>query len=381
MFVSFVSTRWIGRRNKSLCRLCCCNNRKYQSKTKFQVACRFSQWWKTVTSSYLTSAGENNGKLSYLLLHTVTIIWGTQHALIKYSLQYTSPEFFNFIRFLLAFLTCLPSLRSSPFAIFNPSLWFSGMELGFWLFLGFALQSLGLETTEANKSGFLLYLNVKFVPLCLWLLYGKRISLDTWSSVFLAFFGTLLLSFDIHSYYISKGDIYCILAALASSLFIIRLGNAAKQYSATLLNICSLFTVTLCCLIWLGLEHVSDLSQIQEQWKLIPKLVEQQWWCWLYLGCVTTGLGNWLQTIAQRNISPEKVRNSYNTITCPYKNYLGFDSLCSRSFIWSNLFLVVLTRNIVSSGVYWCSFYCRSSYLQCKDNLSVSVHHNDIFLF
>lgn len=318
-FVQVVVTakaRW-----NAIQRLCCCIHRKpYFSKARFPVNFRLFRSFTRPRASFLCcqAALEKSGKLSYALLHAVTLIWGTQHALIKYSLQYSSPELFNFVRFLLAFLTLLPSLviKSSSTkvektdSILDSSLWFAGTELGLWLFLGFALQSIGLETTEANKSGFLLYLNVKFVPLILWLVYGKKISLDTWLSVIAAFAGTLLLSFDMHSYFISEGDIYCILAALASAVFIVRLGNAAKHFSATLLNVCSLWTVTICSLMWLGMEHISELYRLNEQWKLIAVLVQQQWWCWLYLGCVTTGLGNWLQTIAQRNISPEKVRKN-----------------------------------------------------------------------
>jgi hypothetical protein len=37
----------------------------------------------------------------------------------------------------------------------------AGCELGLWTFLGFGLQAVGLETTTASRSGFLLYLNVK----------------------------------------------------------------------------------------------------------------------------------------------------------------------------------------------------------------------------
>ncbi|GJQ10411.1 hypothetical protein GpartN1_g4507.t1 [Galdieria partita] len=324
MSTTFVTIRLVTTESwKNVQRRFCTNRKPYTSKTKFLVNCRLFRWFKGVTSSSLSlschNAFEKSWKLNYLLLHTVTIIWGTQHALIKYSLQYSSPELFNFVRFLLASLTFLPSLffqssRSSTeknVSIFNSSLWLSGTELGFWLFLGFALQSVGLETTDANKGGFLLYLNVKFVPLILWLLYGRRISSDTWLSVFAAFLGTCLLSFDIYSYHISEGDIYCILAALASAMFIVRLSNAAQQYSAALLNVCSLWTVTICSLVWFGIEHISNLSCIEEQWKLIPTLIQHQWWCWLYLGCITTGLGNWLQTIAQKKVAPEKASVIY----------------------------------------------------------------------
>ena len=65
----------------------------------------------------------------------------------------------------------------------------AGAELGVYTTLGFAFQSIGLETTTASRSAFLLYLNVKFVPFLALLLLGRSISKSTWTSAFLALMG------------------------------------------------------------------------------------------------------------------------------------------------------------------------------------------------
>ena len=72
----------------------------------------------------------------------------------------------------------------------------AGAELGLYTTLGFAFQSIGLLTTTASKSAFLLYLNVKFVPFLALLVLGRRITKSTFLSAFLALCGTALLSTD-----------------------------------------------------------------------------------------------------------------------------------------------------------------------------------------
>jgi len=74
----------------------------------------------------------------------------------------------------------------------NPQIQKAAMELGLYTFLGFAFQSIGLETTTASRSAFLLYLNVKFVPFLSAVLKGRTIPYTTWISALLAFFGLLI---------------------------------------------------------------------------------------------------------------------------------------------------------------------------------------------
>ena len=74
----------------------------------------------------------------------------------------------------------------------------AGAELGVYTFLGFAFQSIGLESTTASRSAFLLYLNVKIVPFLSAVFYRRAIPLTTWISAFLALCG--LNKIHIHTY-------------------------------------------------------------------------------------------------------------------------------------------------------------------------------------
>lgn len=94
---------------------------------------------------------------SILLLNLVAIIWGSQHAVIKTCIQDLDPASFSLVRFFLGSLFATPawiisSASAEPEtnvvkpngAILNNT-WRWGIELGLWMFLGYAFQAIGLE--------------------------------------------------------------------------------------------------------------------------------------------------------------------------------------------------------------------------------------------
>lgn len=117
--------------------------------------------------------------LPLALLNTVTILWGTQHAVIKLIVEGDlSPGVTNLARFGLAALLFSPwtpgLLQHPPPLPFTPDepeargmqsgelnkagpdfagaaeTWQAGAELGLWMFLGFAFQAVGLQFTTAR---------------------------------------------------------------------------------------------------------------------------------------------------------------------------------------------------------------------------------------
>jgi len=286
-----------------------------------------------------------SSSISFLILNAVAILWGTQHLVIKDAvLSYPSPALLNFARFLLSSLCFLPvawmnndSLSSNDrnsdsnnysesYSDSNMSndqsiiLFKAGSELGLYIFLGFAFQAIGLVTTSASRSAFLLYLNVKLVPFFASLLYGRRISSQTWFSALLALVGTFLLSTDGGP--INTGDIWCIAAAASSALYILRLENFTNIpaiNTAQLNGVCNA-VVTFLCFIWLGSDllfasTVSPLSQevVNGDHQRVMELLTH--WATvlmdnplppLYLGIVISGLCGYLQSIGQKNIPAER---------------------------------------------------------------------------
>jgi drug/metabolite transporter (DMT)-like permease len=175
--------------------------------------------------------------------------------------------------------------------------------MGFWMFLGFSLQAIGLLSTTAQRSGFLLYLNVKFVPFFAYLLLGRQISTSTWISALAAFSGTALLALDGQSIGLNEGDFWSVLAAAASAMFILRLETASVQVPKSAeLNACSLFTVAVLSGLWTfigqdGLSIESMLSTLSG----FKRIAVSHPFELLYLGAISTALSNFLQAKAQKD--------------------------------------------------------------------------------
>jgi len=241
----------------------------------------------------------------------------------------------------------LPVKRPNDTSIYNNDIeiqknnnnlaWRWGVEMGFWMFLGYAFQAIGLEFTTAQRSGFLLYLNIKLVPFFAYVIFGRNISVSTWLSALTAVLGTVLLSFDGTNYDLNIGDLWTIAAAAASAMFILRLEFASKAVKdSALLNSNSLWVVTFAAFVWCigdgvynelttitaATSAVSIVSSSLDMGTIIShsfqttiqKVVHTYTshpFELIYLGGVTTALANYIQTKAQKDISAERASIIY----------------------------------------------------------------------
>jgi drug/metabolite transporter (DMT)-like permease len=258
-------------------------------------------------------------------------------------------------------------LSSFSFLSIDASTWRWGIELGIYMFLGFLFQAIGLQYTTAQKSAFLLYLNVKFVPFLGLLLYGRPITTLTITSALAAFVGTTLLAtgssnMDNGSSLSSAsaasaasswnvGDAWTMAAAAASAMFILRLEKATttttshhnandddekttttKQHvvpSAVDLNAASLVVVTILSELWSLLattavpiqlpDHSGDNAVTTEAIRATGSSLSSLWTMasthplqLLYLGGITTALSNWIQTRAQKYVPAERAALIYS---------------------------------------------------------------------
>jgi drug/metabolite transporter (DMT)-like permease len=302
----------------------------------------------------------NNTLIAYFLLNLVAIIYGTQHPLIKISMDsYPSTSLVNFWRFLLSSLLFLPvflkMIYNNNTDINNNDInnddinnnnddinkYKAGIELGIYTFLGFAFQAIGLETTTASRSAFLLYLNVKFVPFLGLFLFKRSIHPLNWISAAFALVGTSLLSTTSDKFNI--GDLWCIGAAIASAMFILRLDTYSKCYNAAQLNSITFVTVTFLCGLWVIGDMIYNIN-LNISNIFIPFI--QNPWIILYLGIITTGICNYIQTIGQKTIPAEKAAIVYS-----------LDPLYGAFFSWLLLdeslsFLGYIGGILILIGVY-----------------------------
>lgn len=128
-----------------------------------------------------------------LLLGVVTIIWGATFSFTKIGLIETSPFFYLFLRFLLAFSLMIIIFWRQFFQI-KKEIFLNGLVLGLFFGGGFVLQTLGLKFTSVTKSAFITGMAVVITPFVFWLIIRKPIKFWQKAGVFVAFIGLWLFA-------------------------------------------------------------------------------------------------------------------------------------------------------------------------------------------
>jgi drug/metabolite transporter (DMT)-like permease len=103
-------------------------------------------------------------------LFGLTLVWGLTFPLVKEALGEADPFTFLALRFCVGALALTVLVRRQLLAHLR-----TGAALGLVLFLGFALQTVGLEATTPSRSAFLTGLYVVFVPLLGWGLFRQQL--------------------------------------------------------------------------------------------------------------------------------------------------------------------------------------------------------------
>ncbi|BAW01492.1 transporter [Thermus thermophilus] len=219
--------------------------------------------------------------LGLLALNLLTLLWGTTFVVVKGAVEAMPASALVFLRFLVASLFFLPWLARLPRGAWGP-----GMELAFWLLLGYASQAIGLQYTSASRSAFITALNVVLVPLLL-SLAGRRVG-RAGVAALLAFLGVGLLSYDPNQPPFNVGDLWTLVTAVTYALYIVRLEVHAKAIPSLPLTAVQVVGTALLAGPWALWE--GGLS-----W-------EVPWGAVLYLGVVATALTTWLQTWGQRHV-------------------------------------------------------------------------------
>ena len=107
-----------------------------------------------------------------LALVLVTAVWGSTFLVVHIAVQYSGPWFFVGMRFLAAgvisaviFARILPGLRWKEIG--------AGSAIGVMIFLGYGLQTVGLQTINSSTSAFITALYVPLVPVLQWIVFRK----------------------------------------------------------------------------------------------------------------------------------------------------------------------------------------------------------------
>ncbi len=234
-----------------------------------------------------------------IALIAITAVWGSTFLLVHWAMDHSGPWFFVGIRFLVAglisvavFWRVLRGIRWRDVG--------AGVAIGIMIYLGYGLQTVGLQTIDSSTSAFITAMYVPLVPFAQWAVFRTRPPAMAFVGAGLAFVGLVLIAGpDAFSLSLGPGEIATMISTLPIAAEIILIGLFAGKIDLGRITIIQLLTA--------GLLGVLTMPVVGEA---VPEF------SWIWVGCAV-GLGaascliqltmNW----AQKSVSPTRATIIY----------------------------------------------------------------------
>jgi len=159
--------------------------------------------------------------LSSLGLLLTAAIWGFAFVIVKDSLDYVGPFYILAFRFTIAAIV-LALIFIKKLLLTSKRNLVQGAITGFFLFMGYATQTIGCNYTTAGKNAFLTTIYVILIPFFSWLLYKKRPGLHIFAAAFLSITGIGLLALNPgEAQTVNIGDILTLVCGVFYAVHII----------------------------------------------------------------------------------------------------------------------------------------------------------------
>ena len=176
------------------------------------------------------------------MLLITAIVWGSGFVVTAIALEYLTAYQVMAGRFILAAMI-LSLLFGKKFKTFTKSVVWKGAILGTILYIGFALQTVGLEYTTPSKNAFLTAVNVVIVPLIAYLVYKRKVDRYETIGAIITLIGIGFLSLQ-GSMTINIGDALSLACAVAFAFDIFYTNHFVKKEDALSLTIVQFITAS-----------------------------------------------------------------------------------------------------------------------------------------
>jgi drug/metabolite transporter (DMT)-like permease len=198
-----------------------------------------------------------------LLLVFVCFIWGSTFVVVKDALNDSSTLLFLTLRFILAAvaLVLIFSRKTARRAFrVGPAL-AAGLLTGAFLFLAYALQTIGLRYTTPSKSAFLTGLSVVMVPVFAAVFERKKPGLAEVLGIAVATAGMGLMTLRPGTLTMEKGDLVTVGCAVAFAVQILLVGHYVPKFGFQVLTLAQVTTAAV-----LGLGSFWWIETPQVRW-------------------------------------------------------------------------------------------------------------------
>lgn len=239
-----------------------------------------------------------------LALLFVSFIWGATFVVVQNAMSFVGPFTFNGIRFLFAgiillFVQIIFSQKPSKQDIKQSGL--AGLIVGFFLCVGYLLQTFGLLYTTSSKAGFLTGLSIVMVPILSFIFLKQRATIFIVLGITVATAGLYLLTAG-DSFQLNIGDILVLGCAVAFAAHILVNGFFSKKISPLLLSTSQVLVVgmfsSICAFLFEDWEKLFSVSLWTNHSFLFALFLTSLF---------ATSIAFFIQTSAQKHTSPTRV--------------------------------------------------------------------------
>lgn len=233
-----------------------------------------------------------------LALLTTALIWGSGFIGVDYCLEVGFPPgMINMLRFLIG-AAAMGIIINKKIITFTKAEIKTGVIAGFFFFIGFHFQAIGMQTIEVSSNALLTATNLLMVPFICRLVFKETIPLRVYIAVFACFFGIAVLNWSESGFSLRIGDILTLICAFGFACHIAYLGYAGGGNKNTMnLTFIQLFTVGVLSAIYFFGFETSTVTV--SHWGIGIAAV-------MYLALFPTALCMFLQTFGQKRTATSK---------------------------------------------------------------------------
>lgn len=254
-----------------------------------------------------------------IMLSITAIIWGSGFVVSALALEHYTPYQVLAGRFLIGFVVLI-IIFYKKLKDLNKKIIIRGLVLGFFLYLAFVLQTVGLQYTTPSKNAFLTAVNVVIVPFIAYFAYRRKINKFELIGAFLAIVGIGFLSLQF-STELNVGDILTLACAVAFAYQIFYTAKYVKNDDPIMLTIVQMFFAAVFA--WIIVVFKGEMS-FSFKLEAVSSV--------LYLAIFSTTLAYLFQTIAQK-----------------FTNETKAAIILSTESFWGMLFSVILLSEVLTS--------------------------------
>ena len=196
-----------------------------------------------------------------LALGFTALIWGSTFVVVKNALADVSVFMYLAVRFALAAAVMAIVFWRSLRGLTRGAIW-AGVQIGFFMFAGYAFQTTGLKFTSPSKAAFITGSSVVIVPLMLAVFGKRRVNVWIWAGALAALAGLYFLTVPPEGLGgLNRGDPVVFGCAVMFALHMIVIGRYVEHHSVGALAVIQVATTALLSTIALpllastGIEH------------------------------------------------------------------------------------------------------------------------------